>query len=63
MLSRVAVGLAVVLTTVSGSLAASHAKKSNGGSLNATSAQSVSTASAPTIWGWPVYTQDRANCK
>jgi hypothetical protein len=64
MLSRVAFGLALVLATVSGSLAATHAKKSNAGSQNcAPAAASVWVPSQPTIFGWPVYTNDRANRK
>jgi hypothetical protein len=64
MLRTVAFGLAIVLATVSGSLAGSHTKKSNGHySPTGAQAESVPNPSAPTIFGWPVETQDRAKRK
>lgn len=52
MLTRVAFGLAIVIATVSGSLAASHAKKSNA-QWGEQSSGAISNPSEPTVYGWP----------
>ncbi len=53
MLTRVAFGLAFVIATVSGSLAASHAKKSNVQLGEQSSGATISNPSEPTVYGWP----------
>jgi hypothetical protein len=66
MLTRIAFGLALVLASVSGSLAASRAKATadtqtvyNPSGAHVAGSRSNSE-SAPTVWGWP-YVPPRAS--